>query len=120
MKVIGSPVDSLRSSRYDLPIPLTTFIGRRHGVMAVSELLDRSEVRLLSLTGPGGVGKTRLAIAVADALADHFTAGVRFVGLAPLIDPDLVVATVAQALDVREIPDATLAVQLIAFLREKH
>ena len=65
-------------------------------------LLQREEVRLLTLTVPGGTGKTRLGLQVAAELSDHFADGVFFVNLAPISDPALVVPTIAQTLDVKE------------------
>jgi DNA-binding winged helix-turn-helix (wHTH) protein len=76
--------------RPDLPIPRTSLIGRDLQVAEATGLILRSDVRLLSFTGPGGAGKTRLAIAVATAIADRFSGGVQFVGLASLTHPDLV------------------------------
>jgi class 3 adenylate cyclase len=85
-----------------LPTPLTRFIGRQPELADVSASLQRDEVRLLTLTGPGGTGKTRLAIQVAAELSELFPDGVAFVGLAPVNDPALVGSAIAQSLGVRE------------------
>ncbi len=92
--------ESLRERRH-LPAPPTAFIGRREEVDSVTGLL-RGEGRLITLTGPGGVGKTRVALRAAHELAEVFTDGVWFVGLAALVDPALVRSAIAQALGLAE------------------
>ena len=94
--------------RHDLPIPRTSLIGREQQVAEATELLLRDNVRLLSLTGPGGAGKTRLAVAVASAIADRFPAGVQYVSLASITNPDLVATAIADALEIQQVANRTI------------
>jgi predicted ATPase/DNA-binding CsgD family transcriptional regulator len=87
-----------------IPLPLTTLVGRDDEIARVAALLSREDVRLVTLTGPGGVGKTRLALTVLAQLEGRFAHGVALVGLAPVRDPDLVLRTVARSMGVREQP----------------
>jgi len=84
--------------RTNLPIPATPFIGRERELMQLRDFLGRDDVRLLTLLGPGGTGKTRLAIQATAAAADRYPDGVFWVALAPLRDPGLVLEAASQAL----------------------
>ncbi len=102
-----------------LPRPLTRLIGREAERTTLQGLLQDEGVRLLTLTGPGGVGKTRLAIAVAGELQGAFPDGVAFVDFTPLTDPELAMPAVATVLGVRESPERPLVETLSAFLAPK-
>jgi class 3 adenylate cyclase len=102
----------------NLPIQLTSFVGRTREVAEVKDLL--ATARLLTLTGAGGTGKTRLALQVAADVSEAFPDGVFFVNLAPLSDPELVLSAIAQVLEVRETSERSLLDRLTAALRDKH
>jgi predicted ATPase/DNA-binding NarL/FixJ family response regulator len=104
---------------HNFRVPLSAFIGRESEVAAVVTLLRRDDVRLVTLTGPGGVGKTRLATSAATAVADDFAGGVWLVGLAPISNPALVTPAIAQVLGVREAGDEPLASRLETFLADQ-
>jgi predicted ATPase/DNA-binding CsgD family transcriptional regulator len=103
----------------NLPAVLTPLIGREQQEQAIRAFLLRPEVRLLTLTGTGGIGKTRLAQKVATDLSDTFTHGICLVQLAPISDPNLVVPTIAQTLGLRDVEERSLFSSLKAFLRDK-
>ena len=111
--------DQLKAQSYNLPAQLTSLIGREREIQVVCSLLRQPEVRLVTLTGPGGVGKTRLALQVAADLLDEFADGICFVPLAPISDPDLVPSTIAQMLGLKEPGDQSLLDLLKASLQDK-
>ena len=102
---VGTPVQSparhLEPRGSDLPVSRTGFVGREKEAAAARELLLRPDVRLVTVTGPGGIGKTRLAVEVASALTEKFRGGIHFVSLSPLSDPGLIAAVIVQALGIR-------------------
>lgn len=103
----------------NLPVPLTSLIGRAQEVAAIATLLLDPDVRLVTLTGAGGMGKTRLGIQVATELGEHFADGCWFIALAALDDPDLLVATIARAMGIKEDRDWPLEESLLHYLAEK-
>jgi len=114
---VTSPASVLEAT---LPSPASPLVGRKRELGEIRELLDGSEVRLLTLTGIGGVGKTRLVVEVAREAEDHFTDGAAFVGLASLPAPSLVATEVLRSLGLREAEDRTPSETLRYHLREKH
>ena len=110
---------TLDTHPHNLSVQSTPFIGREQEVAAVQQMLRRKEMRLLTLTGPGGMGKTRLGLQVAAELSDDFADGMFFVDLAPISDPALVVPTIAQTLGIREVSGQALLGRLKEELRQK-
>jgi predicted ATPase/class 3 adenylate cyclase len=119
------PLRSLGNIPNNLPIQLTSFVGREHEMEEVNSLLvptgeqSGRATRLVTLTGAGGTGKTRLSLQVAADLLHAYPDGVWFVELAPVVDPSLVPQAVASALGVREAADSLLVESITAYLRPK-
>ncbi len=111
-----SPLPQRRVRQY--PTPATSMIGRDQEVADVVALIRSGTAPMVTITGPGGVGKTRLALQVADELANSFRDGVWFVPLAPIHDAELVLPTIAQALGLRETGTGQAAGQLVARLAD--
>lgn len=102
----------------DIPTPRTSLIGREQEVRKAAEFLLDPHIRLVTLTGPGGAGKTRLAIAAAATVALEFPGGVRFVGLASVTQPDLVATALTKSLDLQQVANRTLPQLVADYLEE--
>ncbi|HVC31273.1 MAG TPA: adenylate/guanylate cyclase domain-containing protein, partial [Steroidobacteraceae bacterium] len=113
------PPRSLSARASNLPVPTTPLIDRGKELAAAASLLRRPGVRLLTLTGPGGTGKTRLALAMAAGLEDQFGDGVTFVPLAPIREPEFVLGVIVQALGIRVSEGQTPLECLRAYLSAK-
>lgn len=113
------PFPATERTAQTLPAELTLFIGREQERTALRGLLEREDVRLVTLTGPGGVGKTRLALRVAADLQHRYPDGAAFVPLATISDPALVPTTISQALHIRSGEDLEPLERLQHFLRER-
>src|SRR5690554_5061398 len=104
----------------NVPVQSTPFIGRTDELAHIAALLGGDACRLLTLVGPGGIGKTRLAIEAGNVLADRFADGVYFVGLQPLNSSEDMLSTIAQALDIRFSPNIDPRTQLLDALRSRN
>lgn len=122
--ISGLPADfpPLRTpdTRHHLPLQPTSLIGREPEVAEICNLLKQPEMRLLTLSGPGGIGKTRLAIAVATQMRSFFPGGTCFVGLAALSDPQLIVPTIARELGLKESGIQPPLEEVRTFVGEQH
>src|SRR6266511_2359098 len=114
------PLKTLNTRPHNLPAQPTPLIDRAPEVKATWQRLHHSDMRLLTLSGTGGIGKTRLALQVAAELIDEFEDGVFFVPLAPIRDPGLVAPTIAQTLKIKDDAGKSVAEILQDFLRDKH
>ena len=113
------PLRSLNARPHNLPFLRTDTVGRERERAEVAALLARDEVQLVTLTGAGGIGKTRLALAVAAESVESFTHGVFVVALAALSDPALVIPAIATAIGVRETPGRDIRSTLHDYARDK-
>mgnify|MGYP000094201952 CR=1 FL=1 len=118
---VGSvrPVMAAPGSRDSLPWPLSSFVGREAEIAAARAFVADGRVRLLTLIGPGGVGKTRLAIRLGEEAAAAFADGVVFVSLAAIADPELVAPAIARDLGLREVSVESPAERVAAYLRDR-
>ncbi len=117
---VGSSTSEVEAVLSNLPAEVTSFIGREAELKTVKELLARPQVRLLTLTGPGGTGKTRLSLQVAAQVLDKYKDGVLFISLAEAREPAMVVSKVAEPMGVREGGSQSLFESVKGFLRDKH
>jgi predicted ATPase/class 3 adenylate cyclase len=111
------PLRTLSASPHNLPVQMTSFVGREQDLADLREQLLLKDVRLLTLTGAAGTGKTRLALQVAEDTLAEFPRGVFYVPLAPLADPDLLASTIGEAIGVREVAGQSLLHTLIDALQ---
>lgn len=113
------PLKSLEAFAHNLPAQATPLIGRDGEVAAIIELLSRQEVRLLTLSGPGGIGKSRLSLQVGSEMVDRFSDGVFFVALADATSTELVVSKIARELEIRESGNQPILETLKRYLADK-
>jgi predicted ATPase len=115
----GMSANQLEFMHHNLPAQVTSFVGREAEITAVTELLEREQVRLITLTGPGGTGKTRLCLQIAANSLNQYKDGVFFVSLAEARDPTMVVSKIAEQLGIREGGSQSLLESVRSFLRDK-
>jgi DNA-binding transcriptional regulator YiaG len=119
-RAVAAPVRAEQKLTSTLPFQPTTFVGRSTELAAIARLLANPACRLLTLHGPGGIGKTRLALAVAASEAAAFPDGVAFVALASISMPSQIVSTVGEALRLFFVGQSDPTSHLLSELRERH
>ncbi len=117
---VSIDADEQSASPVNLPAQVTAIIGREREISAITSFLLQPEMRLLTLTGPGGVGKTRLAIETAQRVSGTFSDGVVFVDLAPLTDVHLVPSAIARALAGQGDEEVQLYDEIVALIQDQH
>src|SRR5580700_10472345 len=96
------PARQAEPRQANIPVQRTVFVGREKEIAAAKELLLSKDVRLVTITGPGGIGKTRLGVEIASSVQENFSGGIHFVSLSPLRDPALIASVIVQTLGIRE------------------
>jgi predicted ATPase/DNA-binding winged helix-turn-helix (wHTH) protein len=112
------PVKQVEARSTNFPVPRTGLVGREKEVAAAKELLLRQDVRLVTVTGPGGIGKTRLALQMASALVGHFSGGISFVSLSSLSDSRLLASEIVQMMGIREVAGKSPMEMLKGYLQD--
>src|SRR5580698_4666488 len=115
-RLADTPAGESETRPNNLPAQRTAFIGREREAADLRQLLSRADVHLVTLTGPGGIGKTRLALQVAGEIGDQFPGGVCFVALSAVREAGLIASTIAQAVGARETGNATSQENLMEYV----
>ncbi|NJD59665.1 MAG: hypothetical protein C3F13_00060 [Anaerolineales bacterium] len=116
-----SPLKSIVHPPTNLPVPRNPLAGREKELTSICELLKQEDIALITLTGAGGTGKSRLAIQIGLNVLDHFTDGVYLVRLEPIIDPELVISAIAETFGIRDTPESQpIEMMLGEYLQDKN